>query len=81
MSFFVFFKLFTKNVLPEKKHAYFQLFFGNIAYYVVVDNRAKLKFKTLNAIFSKRRNATYQLLSKRTSIWLQKKILHKLCNQ
>ena len=29
-EFFVFFKLFTKNVLTEKKHVYFQLFFGNI---------------------------------------------------
>ena len=39
-----------------------------MAYYVVLDNRAKWKFKTLNAIFSKRRNATYQLLPKRASI-------------
>ena len=48
-----------------------------MAYYIALDNRAKWKFKTLNAIFSKRRNATYLLLPKRASIlyftvWMQK---------
>ena len=38
-----------------------------MAYYFALINRAKWKFKTLNAIFSKRRNATYQLLPKRAS--------------
>ena len=38
----------------------FELFFGRT--YVALDNKAEWKVKSLNEIFSKRQNATYQIL-------------------
>ena len=68
MSFSYFSSYLLKNFYLRKNLCLFStIFWYYIAYYVALDNKAKWKFKTLNAIFSKRRNATYQLLPKRAS--------------
>ena len=66
MSFSYFSSYLLKKFYLRKSLSLFSIIFRYyIAYYVALDNRPKLKFKTVNAIFSKRQNATYQLLPKR----------------
>ena len=58
------FKKFTKNSFPDKKTILIFNHFSvihSLVGYVALENKAKWKFKTLKAIFSKQQNAAYQL--------------------